>query len=67
MPRAAPGGEATWQNSMRNYSKGLTTLPCIEGNQTWPKYGYPGCDTSAAERDYSIRGKWRVPLNLHIG
>ena len=56
-----------WQNDLRNYTKGVTTLPCINGTQTWPKYAYPGCDASAAVRDYSIRGKWRVPLNMHIG
>ena len=39
----------------------------MDGNQTWPQYAYPGCNTAGVVRDYSIQGKWRVPLNLHIG
>lgn len=37
--------------------------------QTWPYRAYAGLKTNPPEdiRDYSVRGKYRIPVNLHIG
>ena len=44
-------------------------VPCIDGKQTWARYDYPGVITSkpSGTEDYSIRGKFKIPANLHIG
>ncbi|KIZ05259.1 acetamidase/formamidase [Monoraphidium neglectum] len=43
--------------------------PCVAGKQQWTGYQYPGIITKhpTGTEDYSIRGKFKVPVNLHIG
>ena len=45
------------------------TVPCVNGVQQWQGLYYPGIITPhpTGTEDYSIRGKFRVPLNFHIG
>ena len=37
--------------------------------QNWSGTGYGGLVYDAPEeiRDYSVKGKWRIPVNMHIG
>lgn len=63
---AAPDGHGIFDNNF-TYPKGLGYLPCNDGAQAWPQYAYPGCVANTVVRDYSVRGKWRAPANLHIG
>ena len=44
-------------------------MPCLNGRQQWSGLYYPGVITShpTGTEDYSIRGKFRVPINFHIG
>jgi len=67
VPEAANGFESEWSNPKSLFSG--HTIPCQAGNQTWPGYYYPGIITShpTGTEDYSIRGKFKVPANLHIG
>lgn len=45
------------------------TVPCVNGKQSWTGYYYPGILTQhpTGTEDYSIRGKFKVPANFHIG
>ena len=45
------------------------TVPCMNGQQHWQGLYYPGVITPhpTGTEDYSIRGKFRVPVNFHIG
>ncbi|KAL4425547.1 hypothetical protein ABPG75_009563 [Micractinium tetrahymenae] len=67
MPRNQPGMGKNWSNSGRMYSG--HEVPCTNGTQTWPGYYYPGVITShpTGTEKYGIRGKFKVPTNLHIG
>jgi hypothetical protein len=44
-------------------------VPCVDGKQQFKGYAYPGILTKhpTGTEDYSIRGKFRVPANLHVG
>ena len=44
-------------------------VPCVGGKQQFEGYAYPGVLTKhpTGTEDYSIRGKFQVPANLHIG
>uniref|UniRef100_A0A383V546 Acetamidase n=1 Tax=Tetradesmus obliquus TaxID=3088 RepID=A0A383V546_TETOB len=44
-------------------------IPCVNGRQQFTGYAYPGVLTQhpTGTEDYSIRGKFVVPANLHIG
>ncbi|BDA46691.1 probable formamidase C869.04 [Coccomyxa sp. Obi] len=57
-----------WTNYERSFRKG-NIVPCENGTQTWKGYWYPGLITTHPTKteDYSIRGKFKVPVNLHIG
>jgi len=66
VPNAAPDGDGYFDNNY-SYPKGLGKLPCVNGEQSWPQYAYPGCIANKVVRDTSVRGKWRAPANLHIG
>ncbi len=46
-----------------------TTVPCVNGVQQWQGLYYPGIITPhpTGTEDYSMRGKFRVPVNFHIG
>jgi len=45
------------------------TVPCVNGTQTWRGYQFPGLITQhpTGTEDYSVAGKWQVPINFHIG
>lgn len=68
VPETANGIHYDWNNTGRTY-RYATPVPCINGTQTWPEYLYPGIITThpTGTEDYSIRGKFKVPLNFHIG
>ena len=66
VPNAAADGGGMFYNNY-TYPKGLGYLACDDGYQSWPQYAYPGCVANNVKRDYSVRGKWRAPANLHIG
>ncbi|BDA46692.1 probable formamidase C869.04 [Coccomyxa sp. Obi] len=57
-----------WNNYGRTY-RGNTPVPCVNNTQTWTSYLYPGIITThpTTTEDYSIRGKFKVPINFHIG
>lgn len=61
-------GGRPWNNTARAHSPGVT-VPCIGGQQKWSGIYYTGLITQhpTGTEDYSIRGKFRVPINLHIG
>lgn len=50
------------------FSPGIS-VPCINGTQTFTGYQYPGLITNhpTGTEDYSVAGKWKVPINFHIG
>ncbi|KAK9815846.1 hypothetical protein WJX72_010706 [[Myrmecia] bisecta] len=64
---AAKGENILWTNLNRTYSG--ANVPCINGTQQWSFYAYPGLLTQhpTGDEDTSIRGKFKVPINLHIG
>ena len=51
-----------------SFSPGVT-VPCVGGFQNFTGYEYPGLITNhpTGTEDYSVAGKWQVPLNFHIG
>ena len=51
-----------------SFSPGVT-VPCVGGFQNFTGYQYPGLITNhpTGTEDYSVAGKWQVPLNFHIG
>eukprot|EP00798_Chlamydomonas_sp_ICE-L_P011200 gene11200-18818_t len=53
----------------QNYTfRGLYT-PCVNGTQQFVGYKYPGLITQlpTGTENYGIKGKWKVPVNMHIG
>ncbi|KAK9815353.1 hypothetical protein WJX72_002191 [[Myrmecia] bisecta] len=68
LDRAANGDVYEWTNFERTY-RGMANVPCVNGTQKWTRYLYPGLVTHhpTGTEDYSIRGKFKVPLNFHIG
>lgn len=68
MQNIANGLVETFDNTAETFRKNLT-VPCVTNNQSWPGYLYPGILTShpTGSEDYSIRGKFKVPVNFHIG
>lgn len=67
LPEAAPGFGFEWSNPDEIFS-GNEVL-CINGTQTWARYDYPGLITThpTGTEDESIKGKFKVPANFHIG
>eukprot|EP00798_Chlamydomonas_sp_ICE-L_P011202 gene11202-18820_t len=43
--------------------------PCVNGTQQFVGYKYPGLITQhpTGTENYGIKGKWKVPVNMHIG
>jgi acetamidase/formamidase len=68
MPGATPAGAAVYNNTDYNNTKMFP--PCINNTQTWQLPAvYSGLkyDPPMEVRDYSIQGKFRLPINMHIG
>ncbi|KAK9814840.1 hypothetical protein WJX72_012452 [[Myrmecia] bisecta] len=69
VPRTTPAGYAEWNNS--DYKFGGVSIPCKDGKQDWtyPNNQFSGQITIVPEeaRDYSIKGTYRLPVNMHIG
>lgn len=69
VPNTTAAGAAMWSNP--DYTFGGRKIPCTEDGQdfTFPNTGYSGQVLSVPEsiKDYSVQGKWRVPVNMHIG
>jgi acetamidase/formamidase len=69
IPNTTDAGAGTWSNP--DYVFGSRTIPCTPEGQdfTFPNTGYSGQLQTVPEsiRDYSIKGAWRVPVNMHIG
>ena len=44
-------------------------MPCVNGVQTWRGYEFPGLITQhpTGTENYTVAGKWQVPINFHIG
>ncbi|KAK9842132.1 hypothetical protein WJX84_007001 [Apatococcus fuscideae] len=57
-----------WSNAQNQFRNNLT-VPCVNGMQQWQGLYYPGLITPhpTGTEDYSIRGKFKVPVNFHIG
>lgn len=55
-------------SSRTSFSPGKT-VPCVDGKQEWKGYYFPGLltDPSKVDFDYSVQGKWKVPVNMHVG
>ncbi|PSC67996.1 acetamidase [Micractinium conductrix] len=66
LPDALEGMEMSFENPATFSGK---DVPCIKGKQTWAGYYYPGLLTvhPTGTEDYSIRGKFKIPANIHIG
>lgn len=72
VPRLMEGANAApWDNSARVGYPGSPngTVACQMNQQLWSGIYYPGIITQhpTGTEDYDIRGKFRVPVNLHIG
>ncbi|KAL0055138.1 hypothetical protein WJX82_007595 [Trebouxia sp. C0006] len=67
MPRTTAAGAAMYHNP--DYTFGGVHVPCINNTQNWTGSGYGGFVYDAPEeiRDYSVKGKYRIPMNMHIG
>ncbi|GAB4824040.1 hypothetical protein N2152v2_011086 [Parachlorella kessleri] len=68
VPRTTPQGAATWNNP--DYTFSNRSVPCVDGEQMWTyPFGYSGHQYVIPEelRDYSIKGKYRLPVNMHVG
>ena len=50
------------------FSPGIN-VPCVNGIQNFNGYEFPGMITnhSLNSLDFSVAGKWQVPINFHIG
>eukprot|EP01023_Acetabularia_acetabulum_P044945 TRINITY_DN4541_c0_g1_i1.p1 TRINITY_DN4541_c0_g1~~TRINITY_DN4541_c0_g1_i1.p1 ORF type:complete len:404 (-),score=72.83 TRINITY_DN4541_c0_g1_i1:450-1661(-) len=70
IPRTKPGREYTWSNEENFFAGGPDEgVQCINGYQSWGGIYYTGLITQhpTGTEDYSIRGKFKVPVNMHIG
>jgi acetamidase/formamidase len=73
VPRPADGASnAAWDNSEFAGYPGLPaneTVACMDGQQEWGMIYYPGIISQhpTGTENYDIRGKFKVPVNLHIG
>ncbi|KAK9807208.1 hypothetical protein WJX73_009034 [Symbiochloris irregularis] len=58
---------ANWTNANDEFKN--LSVPCVNGQQQFSGLYYPGIITKhpTGTEDYSIRGKFRVPVNFHIG
>ncbi|KAL3145841.1 hypothetical protein ABBQ38_015213 [Trebouxia sp. C0009 RCD-2024] len=67
MPRTTANGDGYYDNSGRVF--GGKMVPCVDGMQNFSGSGYSGLvyDSPEEIRDYSVKGKWRIPINMHIG
>ncbi|KAI8475339.1 MAG: hypothetical protein J3K34DRAFT_390713 [Monoraphidium minutum] len=67
VPRTHPGYNFTIQNPDLQYPA-VGIIPCVNGTQTWPRIVMGGMvRPTTAPRDTSVDGKYKVPINLHIG
>ncbi|KIY97855.1 AraC family transcriptional regulator [Monoraphidium neglectum] len=67
VPRTYPGFGYTLKNPDRLYPA-IGKVPCVNGTQTWPRIVLGGMvRPNSAPRSTSVNGKFRVPINLHIG
>lgn len=68
VPEAASGFDFKWANPTETYSGNVVECSAA-GTQTWARYDYPGVITThpTGTEDYSIKGKFKVPANFHIG
>eukprot|EP00798_Chlamydomonas_sp_ICE-L_P011204 gene11204-18822_t len=59
--------EYVFNNTAYTY-RGVYT-PCVNGTQQFVGYKYPGLITQlpTGTENYDIQGKWKVPVNMHIG
>ncbi|KAK9837996.1 hypothetical protein WJX74_009260 [Apatococcus lobatus] len=57
-----------WSNAQFQFRNNIT-VPCVNGMQQWQGLYYPGLITPhpTGTEDFSIRGKFKVPVNFHIG
>jgi acetamidase/formamidase len=64
----APGLSVTFNNTVRRYRYN-NVFNCTGGIQNFTQYAYPGIITRhpTGSEDYSIRGKFKVPVNMHLG
>eukprot|EP01025_Chloroclados_australasicus_P013595 TRINITY_DN163_c0_g1_i2.p1 TRINITY_DN163_c0_g1~~TRINITY_DN163_c0_g1_i2.p1 ORF type:complete len:479 (+),score=89.45 TRINITY_DN163_c0_g1_i2:146-1582(+) len=70
IPRTLPGKEYEWSNEGYGYGGGPEEgIQCTNDQQTWGGIYYTGLITEhpTGTEDYSIRGKFKVPVNMHIG
>lgn len=67
VPEAYPGFNFEWSNAAEIYSG--TNVQCVNDTQTWARYDYPGIITThpTGTEDDSIKGKFKIPCNFHIG
>eukprot|EP01026_Neomeris_dumetosa_P036365 TRINITY_DN2934_c0_g1_i1.p1 TRINITY_DN2934_c0_g1~~TRINITY_DN2934_c0_g1_i1.p1 ORF type:complete len:468 (-),score=54.78 TRINITY_DN2934_c0_g1_i1:610-1827(-) len=70
IPRTKAGREYFWNNEVNAFAGGPEQgVQCIDDRQTWSGIYYTGLITEhpTGTEDYSIRGKFKVPVKLHIG
>lgn len=70
LPRPLEGMNFEWSNTeFSGYPGANGSVACVDGTQQWTGIYYPGIITEhpTGTEDYSIQGKFRVPVNLHIG
>eukprot|EP01024_Parvocaulis_polyphysoides_P034568 TRINITY_DN30620_c0_g1_i1.p1 TRINITY_DN30620_c0_g1~~TRINITY_DN30620_c0_g1_i1.p1 ORF type:complete len:492 (-),score=88.47 TRINITY_DN30620_c0_g1_i1:208-1683(-) len=71
IPRTVEGREFAWQNREYVYDGAppFDGVPCTAGIQQWTGIYYPGLITThpTGTEDYSIRGKFRIPVKIHPG
>ncbi|GAB4813793.1 hypothetical protein N2152v2_000839 [Parachlorella kessleri] len=66
--RSTPQGAGMWENP--DYTFGGIHVPCEDGKQFWTfPFQYSGQLYVVPEdlKDYSVKGKYRLPVNMHIG
>lgn len=68
MPGLAENLVYEFNNTNQTFSR-MTQVPCTNDTQLWEGLYYPGIITKhpTGTEDYSIRGKFKVPVNFHIG
>ena len=46
-----------------------SSVPCVNGKQSFGMYNYPGVITShpTGTEDYTVAKAWQIPVNFHIG
>eukprot|EP01025_Chloroclados_australasicus_P049801 TRINITY_DN5694_c0_g1_i1.p1 TRINITY_DN5694_c0_g1~~TRINITY_DN5694_c0_g1_i1.p1 ORF type:complete len:360 (-),score=28.39 TRINITY_DN5694_c0_g1_i1:20-1021(-) len=71
IPRTQEGREFSWINEQYSYdgSPPFEGVQCFNGTQTWRGIYYPGLITQhpTGTENYDIRGKFRIPVQIHPG